>query len=111
MSARSEPDPLEGLSAREREVLDPALVEGLGEQADRPPAGDQREDGQVAPDADLSGVGRHRPHAGGPLGRAAGTGPKVSLSSGLRRCERPGHARPSCARRPPARRPGDRLRR
>ena len=35
---------------REREVLD-ALVEGLPEQADRAPPGDQREDRQVAPDA------------------------------------------------------------
>ena len=86
LTARSQPDPLAGLSQREREVLD-ALVEGLPEQADRPPAGDQREDRQVAPDADLPRARRHRPHAGRPVGRAARTRTKVSLNSGPARRE------------------------
>ena len=69
LTARAEPDPLEGLSAREREVLG-LLRRGAAEQADRPPAGDQREDGEVAPDAHLPRDRRHRPHAGGAVGRA-----------------------------------------
>ena len=50
LSARSEPDPLGGLSAREREVL-AAARRRPSQQADRAPAGDQREDRQVAPHA------------------------------------------------------------
>ena len=57
------------LSAREREVLG-AARRGPAEQADRAPPGDQREDRQVAPDADLPRARRHRPHAGGAVGRA-----------------------------------------
>ena len=96
LSARSEPDPLAGLSEREREVLD-AARRGPAEQADRAPAGDQREDRQVPPHADLPRARRHRPHAGRAVGRAPRTRPKVALSSGPGRCDRAGHDRPSCA--------------
>ncbi len=89
-SARAEPDPLAGLSQREREVLD-ALVEGPPEQADRAPAGDQREDRQVAPDAHLPRARRDRPHAGRAVGGASRSGPKVSLSPGPRRWHRSAH--------------------
>ncbi len=64
------------LSPREREVLR-APARGDAEQADRAPARDQREDREVAPDERLPGDRRHRPRAGGPLGRAAG-GPRRS---------------------------------
>src|SRR3954453_11057423 len=40
------------------------------EQTDRSPPGDQREDGQGAPDEHLPANRRHRPHAGRPLGAA-----------------------------------------
>ena len=42
------------------------------EQADRPAAGDQREDGQVAPDEHLPRDRRDRPRPGGAVGRAPG---------------------------------------
>ena len=50
LDARAEPDPLAGaLRARARGAR--AARRGPAEQADRAPPGDQREDGQVAPDA------------------------------------------------------------
>ena len=85
------------------------------EQADRAPAGDQREDRQVAPDARLPRARRDRPHAGRAVGGAPRSGPKVSLSPGPRRWHRArSHAAPPPAVARPAarglrqRRPGRR---
>ena len=89
-----------------------AARRGAAEQADRAPAGDQREDGQVAPDADLPRARRHRPHAGGAVGRAprprralrALTATKVPLRRGRRRarCVLRDVAARSCSRSPPS---------
>ncbi len=70
LDARSEPDPLAAFSARELEVLT-LLAEGLPEQADRSPAGDQREDGQGPPHPNLPRDWRQRSHPGRALGRAS----------------------------------------
>ena len=76
--ARRSPTRWPASRQREREVLD-AARRGPAEQADRPPPGDQREDRQVAPDADLPRARRHRPHAGRAVGRAPRTRTKVPL--------------------------------
>ena len=71
LEAKSAPDPLAGISPREREVL-ALLARRDAEQADRAAARDQREDGEVAPDEHLPADRRHRPRPGHPLGRTAG---------------------------------------
>ena len=69
LDARAGARPARGpLAARARGAR--AARRGAAEQADRAPPGDQREDRQVAPDADLPRARRHRPHAGGAVGRA-----------------------------------------
>jgi len=77
LAARAEPDPLAGLSAREREVLE-LLVQGLPNKLIARKAADQRQDGEVAPDADLPRARRHRPHAGRAVGRAPRAGRRMS---------------------------------
>jgi CheY-like chemotaxis protein len=57
-----------------------AAPRGPPEQAHRTPAGDRREDGEVPPDADFPRARRHRPHAGGAVGRASRT-PAAALSA------------------------------
>ena len=92
LDAKSAPDPLAGISPREREVFAPAARRDA-EQADRAAARDQREDGEVAPDEHLPADRRDRPRAGDPLGRAAGSARPASLIAAtkvpLRRERRP----------------------
>ena len=67
--AASRPQAAVDLTAREREVL--VLVnEGLGEQADRPASGDQREDRERPPHEPVPADRGRRPDAGGVVGGA-----------------------------------------
>jgi DNA-binding NarL/FixJ family response regulator len=68
LTAQAQPDPGARLSPREGGAR--AARRGTAEQADRSAAGDQREDGQDAPDLDLPGARRDRPHPGGAVGAA-----------------------------------------
>ncbi len=89
LSARTEPDPLAGLSQREREVLD-ALVEGLPNKliARRLEISEKTVKSHLT--RDLPRARRDRPHAGRAVGRAPRSRPKVSLSPGPGRWHRPG---------------------
>ena len=78
LEAKSAPDPLAGISPREREVFC-AAARRHAEQADRAAAGDQREDGQGAPHEHLPADRRQRSRAGHPLGRAHGTAGRAAV--------------------------------
>ena len=70
LEARTAPDPLEGLSAREQEVLG-LLLEGMPNKLIALRLGISEKTVEGASDKRLSHNRRHRPGAGGALGRAA----------------------------------------
>ena len=93
-----------------------AARRGAAEQAHRPPAGDQREDGEDAPDEHLPRARRDGPDAGGAVGRAPRLhrAPRALTATEVPLRRRPGgftltgHAAQAHDRRPAPRRPAAR---